>query len=151
MRGLNATLVELTGALSGLTLAFRNPGFIATAGLITGAAMCLSLSSTEYLATKHEGGEHHPVKAAIYAGLANLITVSFLIFPYFLFEKIYLSLGLMLGNAIIVIYIFNYYISIAKNSSLKKRFLEMALISLSIATLTFGIGYLARALFHIEI
>ena len=50
-----------------------------------------------------------------------------------------------------IIYIFNYYISIAKNLSLKKRFLEMALISLGIAALTFGIGYLARTLFHIEI
>ncbi len=151
VRGLNATLVELTGALSGLTLAFQNPGFVTTAGVIIGIAMCLSLSSTEYLATKHESGQQHPIKAAIYTGLANLLTVSILILPYFLFSNIYISLGLMLCNAVIVIYIFNFYISIAKSLSLKKRFLEMALISLSIAALTFGIGYLARALFHIQI
>jgi VIT1/CCC1 family predicted Fe2+/Mn2+ transporter len=151
VRGLNEALVELTGALSGLTLAFRKPEFIATAGLITGAAMCLSLSSTEYLATKHESGDHHPIKAALYTGLANMFTVFVLIFPYFLFNDIYFSLGVMLFNAIIVIYIFNFYISIAKNLSWKKRFLEMTLISIGIAVLTFSIGYLARILFHIEI
>jgi VIT1/CCC1 family predicted Fe2+/Mn2+ transporter len=46
--------VELTGALSGLTLAFRNTRLIAMAGLITGIAASLSMAGSEYLATKSE-------------------------------------------------------------------------------------------------
>ena len=52
VRGLNEALVELTGALAGLTFAFQSTDLLATAGLITGLAMSLSLAGTEYLATK---------------------------------------------------------------------------------------------------
>lgn len=151
VRGLNEALVELTGAISGLTFAFQNAGLIATAGLITGLAMSLSLAGTEYLATKAEEGHQRPLKAAVYTGLANIVTVLFLIFPFLLLTNIYLSLGLMLFNAVIVIYIFNFYISVAKDISFKKKFLEMALISLGIAAITFTIGLLARTFLHIEL
>jgi VIT1/CCC1 family predicted Fe2+/Mn2+ transporter len=151
VRGLNGAIVELTGALSGLTLAFRNPQLIAAAGLITGTAMCLSLSSTEYLATKTEGGNHHPVKAALYTALANLITMALLILPYLVFHHIYLALVVMLADALMVISIFNFYISVARNLSFKTRVGEMILISLGISGLTFAIGSLIRSYFGINI
>jgi VIT1/CCC1 family predicted Fe2+/Mn2+ transporter len=151
VRGLNGAIVELTGALSGLTLAFRNPQLIAAAGLITGTAMCLSLSSTEYLATKTEGGHHHPLKAAFYTALANIITVALLIFPYLVFPHIYLALVVMLADAIIVIGIFNFYISVARNMSFKTRVGEMILISLGISGLTFAVGFLIRPYFGINL
>ena len=112
VRGLNEALVELTGALAGLTLALQSPDLIATAGFITGIAMSLSLAGTEYLATKSEASHQRPVKAAIYTGFANIVTVLFLIYPYFIFGNIYYSLGLMLLNAILVIYIFTFFLSV---------------------------------------
>ncbi|MGQ9461005.1 MAG: VIT1/CCC1 transporter family protein, partial [Candidatus Bathyarchaeaceae archaeon] len=54
--GLNDALVELTGALAGLTLALQNTRLIAMAGLITGIAASLSMSASEYLSTKSEDG-----------------------------------------------------------------------------------------------
>ena len=151
VRGLNEALVELTGALAGLTLALQSHDLIAAAGLITGIAMSLSLAGTEYLATKSEVSHQRPVKAAIYTGFANIITVVFLMYPYFIFGNIYFSLALMLFNAILVIYIFNFFLSVTREVSFKRSFAEMALISLGIATITFAIGLLARNVLHIEV
>ena len=47
--GLNDALVELTGALAGLTLALQNVKLIALSGLITGIAASLSMAASEYL------------------------------------------------------------------------------------------------------
>ena len=151
VRGMNVALVELTGVLAGLTLAIPNTRLILTVGLITGIAMTLSLASTEYLAARTGEGIRSPFKAVVYAGLANIFTVLFLVFPYFIFTNIYFSLGLMLLNAIIVIFLFSFYISVAKDISFWKRFPEMVLISLGVAALAFGIGLLARIFLHVEI
>ncbi|MDD3106436.1 MAG: rubrerythrin family protein, partial [Bacilli bacterium] len=40
----------------------------------------------------------------------------------------------------------NYYISVAKNLDFKKRFFQMATISLSVAIISFGIGILVKQL-----
>jgi len=151
VRGLNVALVELTGTLAGLTLAIPETRLILTAGLIAGSVMVLSVASTEYLATKTGEGVHSPLKAVFYGGLANVFTLLFLVFPYLIFSNIYFSLGFMIFNAIIVIFLFSFYISVAKDISLRKRFLEMTLVSLGVAALAFGIGLLARSLLHIEI
>lgn len=151
VRGFNVALVELTGTLAGLTLALPKSGLIVIAGLIAGSAMVLSVASTEYLSTKASGGARSPFKAVLYSSVANVFTVLFLIFPYFIFANIYLSLGFMIFNAIIVIFLFSFYISVATDISFRKRFLEMVLISLGVAALAFVIGLLARTFLHIEI
>lgn len=151
VRGLNDALVELTGALSGLTLILQNTRLIATAGLITGIAASLSMAGSEYLGTKSEETVQDPFKASVYTGFAYLLTVLFLIFPYLLFTNYYLCLGFMIFNAIVVIFIFTFYISVARDISFRNRFLEMALISLGIAALTFGIGFLIRTFLDVEV
>ncbi|MBD3164205.1 rubrerythrin family protein [Candidatus Woesearchaeota archaeon] len=149
--GLNDALVELTGALAGLTLALQKSNLVAVAGLVTGIAASFSMAASEYLSTKSEKSEKHPLKSAIYTGSAYILTVFFLIFPYLILDSLYLSLAWTLANAIIVILIFTYYISIAKDYSFRKRFWEMAFISLGVAALSFGIGYLIRILFGIDV
>ncbi|HLC89460.1 MAG TPA: VIT1/CCC1 transporter family protein [Patescibacteria group bacterium] len=151
--GINDALVELTGALAGLTLALQNAKIIAVSGLITGIAASFSMAASEYLSTKsgEEIKEKNPLRAAIYTGIAYLITVIFLIFPYLILPNLYWSLAFTIFNAILVILLFTFYISVAKNLNFKKRFLEMALISLSIAALSFGIGFLIRLIFSIEV
>ena len=149
--GLNDALVELTGALAGLTLALQNSRLVATAGLVTGIAASFSMAASEYLSTKSESDGKNPLKASIYTGIAYIFTVLFLIFPYLVLNNLYLSLGWTLINAVIVIYIFTYYISVAKDYSLRKRFMEMASISLGVALLSFGIGFLVRMLFGIDV
>lgn len=149
--GLNDALVELTGVLAGLTLALQNTHLIAMAGLITGIAASLSMAASEYLSIKSEESDQDPLKASFYTGSAYVFAVMFLIFPYLLFNNLYLCLSLTLFNAIIIIFIFTFYISVAKDISFKKRFSEMALISLGIAGLSFGIGFVIRSFFNIDI
>jgi VIT1/CCC1 family predicted Fe2+/Mn2+ transporter len=148
--GLNDALVELTGALAGFTLALQNTRLVAVTGLITGIAASLSMAASEYLSTKSEGGDKHPVKASIYTGGAYVLTVVFLVSPFLLFSNIFLSLGVTLFNAVVVIAFFTFYVSVAKDLSFRERFLEMAAISLGVAALSFGIGFLVRVAFGVE-
>jgi VIT1/CCC1 family predicted Fe2+/Mn2+ transporter len=149
--GLNDALVELTGALAGFTLALQNTRLIAMAGFITGIAASLSMAASEYLSTKSEEGSRNPLKACLYTGSTYVMTVLFLIFPYLIFADYYVCLAFMLVNAIIVILIFTFYISVAKDTSFSKRFFEMAGISLGIAAFTFVIGFFVRMAFKIDI
>jgi VIT1/CCC1 family predicted Fe2+/Mn2+ transporter len=148
--GLNDALVELTGALAGFTLALKNSKLIALVGLVTGIAAALSMASSEYLSTKAEETEKSPVKAAVVTGLAYIITVFLLIFPYLIFENYFVCLGITLLVAIFIIYIFNYYISVTKDLSFRRHFFEMILLSFGVATLSFFIGYLLRSVLGVE-
>ena len=149
--GLNDALVELTGALAGLTLALQDVKLIALSGLITGIAASLSMAASEYLSTRSEETNKHPVRAAIYTGIAYIGTVTLLILPYLLFDNYYLDLGIALTTAVVIIGVFNYYISVAKDESFRERFLEMAGLSLSVALFSFVIGYFIRQWLGIEI
>jgi VIT1/CCC1 family predicted Fe2+/Mn2+ transporter len=142
--GLNDALVELTGALAGLTLALQNSRLIAMAGLITGIAASMSMAASEYLSTKAEAGSKNPGKAALYTGSAYVITVILLILPFLLLSNLYFALGVTIFNAVVIIAIFNFYISIAQELPFRKRFFEMAFISLGIAALSFVIGFFIR-------
>ena len=149
--GLNDALVELTGALAGLTLALQDVKLIALSGLITGIAASLSMAASEYLSTRSENTGKHPVRAAIYTGIAYIITVTLLIMPYLLFTNYYLDLAISLTTAVIIIAIFNYYISVAKGESFRARFTEMAGLSLSVAAFSFVIGYFIRIWLGVEV
>jgi VIT1/CCC1 family predicted Fe2+/Mn2+ transporter len=149
--GLNDALVELTGALAGLTLALQNVQLIALSGLITGIAASLSMAASEYLSTRSEDTGKHPVRAAVYTGIAYIITVTLLILPYLLFENYYLDLAISLATAVIIIAVFNYYISVAKGESFRARFTEMAGLSLSVAAFSFVIGYFIRIWLGVEV
>jgi len=149
--GLNDALVELTGALAGLTLALQDVKLIALSGLITGIAASMSMAASEYLSTRSEKTDKQPVRAAIYTGIAYISTVTLLVLPYLLFDNYYLDLGIALTTAVIIIAVFNYYISVAKDESFKERFLEMAGLSLSVALFSFIIGYFIRIWLGVEI
>jgi VIT1/CCC1 family predicted Fe2+/Mn2+ transporter len=149
--GLNDALVELTGALAGLTLALQDVKLIALSGLITGIAASMSMAASEYLSTRSEETTKHPVRAAIYTGIAYIITVALLVLPYLLFDNYILDLIITLMIAVIIIAVFNYYISVAKGESFRARFLEMAGLSLSVAVVSFVIGYFIRQWLGIEV
>ncbi len=149
--GLNDALVELTGTLAGLTLALQDTRLIALSGSITGIAAALSMAASEYLSTKSEKTAKEPLKASIYTGIAYILTVLILILPYLIFESYYVCLGFTLASAILIIAFFNYYISVAKDEPFKERFLEMAGLSLSVAVLSFFVGYAIRAFLGIDV
>jgi VIT1/CCC1 family predicted Fe2+/Mn2+ transporter len=149
--GLNDALVELTGALAGLTLALQNARLIALTGSITGIAAALSMAASEYLSTKHEGGAKNPLKASIYTGVTYIATVVILILPYLVLGNYYASLGCTLIAAVLIIAGFNYYIAVARSESFRDRFLEMAGLSLGVATVSFIAGLVMRTLFGVDV
>lgn len=149
--GLNDALVELTGTLAGLTLAFQNTRLIALSGTITGIAAALSMGASEYLSTKSEETDKNPLKASLYTGAAYIVTVVLLILPYLLLQNYYVALAVTLAIGVSIIAVFNYYIAIAKDEPFKRRFLEMAGLSLGVAALSFIVGLIVREVFGVEI
>ena len=149
--GLNDALVELTGALAGFTFAFQNTRVIALAGLITGISASFSMAASEYLSKKSEEGDQDPVRSAVYTGIAYIFTVFVLVIPYLLISNFYISLAWTIVNAIIVIAVFNYYISVARGYNFRQRFLEMASISLGVALFSFVLGNLIRIWLGVDI
>lgn len=149
--GLNDALVEFTGALAGFTLALNDSKLIALTGSITGIAAALSMASSEYLSTKSEGENgKHAVKASIYTGIAYIITVVALVAPFILISTPIIALLVMLAMALLIIALFNYYYSVARNESFRKRFSEMAILSFSVAAISFLIGYALKTFTGIE-
>jgi vacuolar iron transporter family protein len=149
--GLNDALVELTGAMAGLTLALQETKLIALTGSITGIAAAFSMGASEYLSTKAEATLKNPLRASIYTGGAYLITVIVLIFPYLILKNYYICLFCTLLGAVAIIAVFNYYISVAQDEPFRKRFIEMAGLSLSVAAFSFFVGFLLRRFWGIDI
>jgi VIT1/CCC1 family predicted Fe2+/Mn2+ transporter len=148
--GLNDAIVEVTGTVAGLTVALGNTKLIGMVGLIGGIAAAMSMAGSEYLSTKEDGGDN-PKKAAMVTGVAYIITVAFLIWPYFVFAAHFTALLWTMISSVLVIALFNFYIAIAKNISFKSRFIEMTLISLGVAALSFLIGELISSFFGITV
>lgn len=149
--GLNDALVELTGALAGLTLAFQNMKIIAISGMVTGIAASLSMAASEYLSTRSEDTDKNPVRAAIYTGIAYVVTVILLILPYLLLDNAYIALAITVSTSIVIIAVFNFYISVAKDLPFGKHFFEMAGLSLGVAAFSFFIGYLIRTWLGVDL
>ena len=150
--GLNDALVELTGALAGFTFAIQNSRTIALMGLITGIAASFSMAASEFLSQRQEKEDSKKaLKSSLYTGIAYVFTVFFLVLPFFLFNNPFVNLAVMMGTAVLIILFFNYYISVAKKLPFKRRFFEIFLISVGVGALSFGIGWIVRTFFGLEI
>ena len=88
--------------------------------------------------------------SAVYTFLSYLVTVGVLITPFLLLDTPYLSLGITLTLALGVVALFSFYVAIVKEYSFRRRFSEMALVSLGVAALSFGVGVLVKLGFDIE-
>lgn len=150
--GLNDALVEFTGSLAGYTFAMQSNKLISMVGLITGISATLSMASSEYLSSRSDG-DPNAGRSAAYTGISYLFTVIVLILPYMILpEKMFAgALVMMMIFAIGIIAAFNYYISVARDYSFKKRFGEMAGISLTVSALSFVIGLLVKHFLGVDI
>jgi VIT1/CCC1 family predicted Fe2+/Mn2+ transporter len=149
--GLSDALVELTGALAGLTLALQNTRLVALTVSLTGIAAAMSMAASEYLSTKSEETARKPLIASLYTGAAYLSTVLILILPYLVLDNPFVALAVTLISAVLVIAFFNFYVSVAKGEPFKRRFLEMVGLSLGIAAISFLLGLLLRRLLGVEV
>lgn len=149
--GLNDALVEILGTLAGLTFALQNTRLVALAGIITGIAGALSMSSSEYLSNKAEGKNDLAIKSAVFTGIAYIIAVVFLVAPYLIFSSPFIALLFALLDSILIVFLFTYYISVANDQPFRKRFMEMVILSTVVGLISFGLGYLVRIFFGIEV
>ncbi len=149
--GLNDALVELTGAIAGVTFALANTRLVAMTGIITGISATLSMAASNYLAERADGNEK-ALKSSAYTGAAYLVTVALLVLPYLLFPtQMYgAAFCVMIVTVLLIILFFNYYISVAKEEPFLRRFGEMAVISLSVAVISFVIGIIAKNVLGID-
>ena len=77
------------------------------------------MAASEYLSTKSEADpevQQRAVKSAFYTGIAYIFTVVALIIPYFLIANYIASLIVTIVVAITIIFVFNFYISVANDS-----------------------------------
>ena len=150
--GMNDALVELTGSLAGFTFAMQNTRLIALSGLIMGISATFSMASSEFLSAKSEG-RTDAFKSCCYTGIAYLVTVALLILPYLLLgnSQYMTALFIMIAVVILIIAGFTYYISVAKGEKFKPKFLEMSLISVSVAVISFFVGVLAKRFLGVDL
>lgn len=150
--GMNDALVELTGALAGFTFAMQDTKLIALAGLIIGISATFSMAASEFLSARQEG-RSDAFKSCLYTGTAYLATVALLVMPYLILGSgLYLiALAWMLAMVIAEIAIFSFYISVAKDEKFKPKFLEMSIISIGVAVLSFGVSIAAKAFLGIDV
>jgi VIT1/CCC1 family predicted Fe2+/Mn2+ transporter len=138
--GLNDALVELTGALAGLTFVLGATKVTGTAGFITGISASLSMAASEYLSKKSDlTHSKDPIKASIYTGIMYVCATIILIIPYFIFKIPALALFFTLVNATLIILVFTFYMSVVQGN----RF--------GIAAISFVIGLLTRNVFNVNI
>lgn len=149
--GLNDALVEILGTLAGLTFALQNTKLVALAGIITGIAGALSMASSEYLSNKADVKNDLAIKSAVFTGIAYVIAVVFLVAPFLIFTSVFIALLAALFDSILIVFLFTYYISVANDQPFRKRFTEMVILSTVVGIISFGLGYVVRILFGINV
>lgn len=148
--GMSDALVELTGALAGLTFAFGDLKMVAVAGLVMGIAAAFSMGASEFLSTRAEKSQQSPVKAAFITWLSYLLTVLLLVAPYLVigtdspdrygFEPHIQALIGTFAVGITIIAAFNFHISVVEEVSFRHRFLEMTGILAVVSLISYAIG-----------
>ena len=149
--GLNDALVELTGALAGYTFAFQNTRLIALTGVITGISASFSMAASEYLSSKQEKQTSEALRSSLYTGVSYIITVLLLTLPFLLIDNPFISIVITLGVAVLIIGLFNYYVTVVRDEHFGRRFLEMVSISMGVAALSFIVGIIVKQVYGVEI
>lgn len=140
--GMNDALVELTGTLSGIALAFDHALAVGITGAIMGIAASLSMAGSSYLEARENPDA--AVKAGVYAlytGVSYILTTLLLVAPFFLFDGIGKALTAMFAGAFVSILAYNFYVAVAKDQSFTVRTLQMFSITFGVALISFAIGY----------
>lgn len=150
--GMNDALVELTGTLSGIALAFDKSLVVGVTGAIMGIAASMSMAGSSYLEAKESPVEGiSPNVYAAYTGVSYILTTLFLVLPFFLIASITSALVTMFIAAFIAIVLYNFYISVAKEQSFYQRTSQMFIITFGVALISFAIGYVVHHYLGIEI
>ena len=73
-----------------------------------------------------------------------------LILPFLVLHNPYYALLLTLIGAVVIIFLFTFYISVARDLPFRRRFAEMLAISFGIAAISFVIGMFIRTVLNVS-
>lgn len=148
--GINDGLIELTGALVGLSFALRDAKIVALTGLITGVAASLSMAASAYMHARQEVGTD-AAATAFYTGISYLVVVAFLVAPFFVFPNVARAVPVMLAVALLIIVAVSSYTARYHERRFTKELGLMLAFSLGVAAITFVIGQVLKRIIGIEI
>lgn len=141
--GLNDGLIELTGALVGFSFALGDHLLIAGAGSVTGISASLSMASSAYMQARYD--EHkNPRKVGMATGTAYLAVVVLLVAPFFIFDKVFLALGVMFAVVFVIINAMSFYSAILLQRKFIRQAGELFMASIGVGAVAFVIGSLFR-------
>jgi len=150
--GMNDALVELTGTLSGIALAFDHALAVGITGAIMGIAASLSMAGSSYLeARENPDASIRAGMYAAYTGIAYFLTTLLLVLPFFVLDGIVPALASMFVGAFVSIILYNFYVAVAKDDSFVRRTSQMLLITFGVALISFAIGYAVHRYLGIDI
>ena len=148
--GMSDALIELTGALAGLTFALKDLDLVALAGLVTGIAAAFSMGASEYLSSRAEKREVSAIRSALFTWISYLITVMLLVSPYLIIDPTgpgafgldthVLALVGTFIIGLIIVAVFNFYTSVVEKVSFTSRFMEMVGILGGVSLISYAIG-----------
>ena len=152
--GMSDALIELTGALAGLTFALASLSLVALAGLVTGIAAAFSMGASAYLSARTEKKSDSPLKAGFFTWISYLLTVFLLVLPYLVLqgddpvryglEPHMQALAYTFAIGLCIVGLFNFYLSVVEDDSFRRRFTEMAGILTVVSIISFGIGLVLK-------
>lgn len=152
--GISDALIEITGILVALTFALNDMHLIALTGMVTGVAASFSMAASEYLSKKTEGGAESPLHAAASTWGAYISVVLVLVAPYGIINQAYFgieehlfALGLTLVLGIVVVAVFNAWVSINKGTPFYPAFVEMLVLLSLVIIISYGIGQILGTVF----
>ncbi len=149
--GLNDALVELTGGLTGLVSSIADPRLVGFAALVVGIAASMSMAASNFLSVEiGEPSELKPGKAAAYTGIAYILVVLVLVFPFFIVNERHVALLLSWSAGIVVIAAFSFYSSVMQGVSFLRRFGVMLVLGVGVAVVSYFIGRVLGAAIGIE-
>ena len=92
-----------------------------------------------------------PVKAGLYTGLFYILGAALPLLPYFLGIPVLTAMALSLFTAAAALAVTGSLVALSANLPVKRKAIEMVLLGLGSAAVTFGIGRLASILLGIEV
>lgn len=147
--GLADAIVEITGVHAGFLGVTSSTLITGIAGLIVGISAAISMSSAAYVQSKHEL-RTSPVTSALYTGLAYIIAVILLAFPYFVIESMRIAFAFSILLGVIMILAFTFYGSVLQDKGFKREFLETTGLLFATALVTYLIGEVIGSYFGIR-
>ena len=149
--GMHDAIVSTTGLVVGLVFAAAGQYAVLLTAIIASVAAALSMTASEYLATRADGDGEIAILRGIATGAAYMFTAGMVLCPFLFIKNSFVAMGMTYVVAISVIWFFNYVKSKLCHEKFWKNFIEMLCICAIVTTAAFLIGEGARIFFGVEI